>query len=48
MVNRGSHGAIVLEQWREKGGKETRRERVKTYTLLDFGLPHVLEAALSP
>lgn len=32
MVNRGSHGAIVLEQWGEKGGKGTRRERVKRYT----------------
>lgn len=29
MVNRGSHGAIVLEQWggEGKGGKGTRRER---------------------
>lgn len=32
MVNRGLHGAVVLEQWGEKGGKGTRRERVKRYT----------------
>lgn len=32
MVNRGSHGAIVLEQWGEKGGKGTRRESEEIYT----------------
>ncbi|CAB1428593.1 unnamed protein product [Pleuronectes platessa] len=27
MVNRRSHGAIVLRQWGEKRGKGTRRDR---------------------
>ncbi len=46
MVNRWSHGAIVLKQWGKKEGKE-QGESVRT-RLQDFGLPHMQEEALSP